>query len=124
MPPAAGDPFAVQELPGGHMVVARGGEGRCGEGKCGGAAGERGPARPARACENVSCYAVPAQEMSEAELGCAVAEEADCPLLLDVNNVHVNAVNFGFDPCAYSDRIPPARVAREDQAPHAGAGHR
>ncbi|HHQ41703.1 MAG TPA: DUF692 domain-containing protein [Chromatiales bacterium] len=70
------------------------------------------------AVENVSCYAVPAQEMDEAEFVCAVAEEADCLLLLDVNNVHVNAVNFGFDPYAYIDRIPPARVAYLHVAGH------
>lgn len=70
------------------------------------------------AVENVSCYAVPAQEMDEVDFVCAVLEEADCDLLLDVNNVHVNSVNLGLDPYAYIDRIPPARVAYLHVAGH------
>ena len=42
----------------------------------------------------------------------AVAEQADCGILLDVNNVYVSAVNHGFDPRRYIDAVPPARVAQ------------
>jgi uncharacterized protein (UPF0276 family) len=42
----------------------------------------------------------------------AVAEQADCGILLDVNNVHVSATNHGFDARRYIDSMPPARVAQ------------
>ncbi len=42
----------------------------------------------------------------------AVAERADCGILLDVNNVYVSAVNHGFDPRRYIDALPPARIAQ------------
>ncbi|TMN33617.1 multinuclear nonheme iron-dependent oxidase, partial [Pseudoalteromonas piscicida] len=42
------------------------------------------------AVENVSYYAAPGQEMSELEFTLAVLEEAQCDLLLDVNNIYVN----------------------------------
>lgn len=45
------------------------------------------------AMENVSYYAAPGQEMSELEFLLAVLEEADCKLLLDVNNIYVNSIN-------------------------------
>ncbi len=61
--------------------------------------------------ENVSAYARLPGEMSESAFVCAVLEEADCSLLLDVNNVHVNSVNFGFDADAYVDAIPRERIA-------------
>jgi uncharacterized protein len=48
--------------------------------------------------EHVSCYATPGAQMSELEFVNAVLDEADCDLLLDVNNVYVNSVNFGYDP--------------------------
>jgi uncharacterized protein (UPF0276 family) len=38
-------------------------------------------------------------------------QEADCLLLLDVNNVYVNAVNHGFDARDYLDAMPAERVA-------------
>jgi uncharacterized protein (UPF0276 family) len=43
--------------------------------------------------ENVSTYAMPGAEMSEAEFVSSVLAQADCELLLDVNNVYVNSVN-------------------------------
>jgi len=48
----------------------------------------------------------------EAEFLAELAERADCGLLLDVNNVHVSAVNLGFDSRAYLDAIPAHRVAQ------------
>ena len=50
--------------------------------------------------------------MTEWEFLAAVAEQADCGILLDVNNVYVSATNHGFDPIRYIDAIPPARVGQ------------
>jgi len=63
------------------------------------------------AIENVSCYATPGREMSEADFTRAVLEAADCELLLDVNNVYVNSVNHRYDAKAFIDAMPPQRVA-------------
>jgi hypothetical protein len=63
--------------------------------------------------ENPSTYIAFAHaEMSEWEFLGALAEHADCGLLLDVNNVYVSAANLGFDPLAYLDAIPRSRVAQ------------
>lgn len=62
------------------------------------------------AVENVSYYAAPYQAMAEADFIDAVLEEADCDLLLDVNNVYVNSVNHGFDAQRFIDGIPAAAV--------------
>jgi uncharacterized protein (UPF0276 family) len=48
------------------------------------------------AIENISYYAAPGQEMSEADFINAVLSEADCKLLLDVNNIYVNSINHGY----------------------------
>ena len=63
------------------------------------------------AVENVSTYLTPHAAMTELEFTRAVLEEADCDLLLDVNNVYVNAINHRFDPTAFIDGLPAARVA-------------
>ena len=61
--------------------------------------------------ENASLYlTAPGAEMSEPAFVRAVVEEADCWLHLDVNNVYVNSVNFGFDPLAYMQALPRERV--------------
>ena len=62
------------------------------------------------AVENVSYYAAPYQALSEIEFLRAVLEEADCDLLLDVNNLFVNAINHGYDAAGYLAAIPAARV--------------
>lgn len=62
------------------------------------------------AVENVSYYAAPGAEMSELDFLRAVLEEADCGLLLDVNNVFVNATNHGYDPFAFLAGLPAHRV--------------
>ena len=62
------------------------------------------------AVENVSSYLTPHAAMSELAFTRAVLEEADCDLLLDVNNVYVNAINHGFDPVAFIDGLPASRV--------------
>lgn len=70
------------------------------------------------AVENVSYYAIPGAEMSELEFVNAVLAEADCDLLLDVNNVYVNSINHGYDPDAYIAGLPLERVAYLHVAGH------
>lgn len=63
------------------------------------------------AVENISWYMrLGASSLDETEFLCEVLEEADCGLLLDVNNVFVNASNHGFDARAWLERIPLERV--------------
>lgn len=57
------------------------------------------------ALENASYYAAPAQEMSEAEFINAVLAKADCRLLLDVNNIHVNSINHAYNPIEFLDQL-------------------
>lgn len=70
------------------------------------------------AVENVSYYAAPGQQMREIDFINAVFAEADCDLLLDVNNIHVNAVNHGYDANAFLDALPGARIAYVHIAGH------
>jgi len=74
------------------------------------------------AIENVSYYAAipvaPAQALDEAGFINAVLERADCDLLLDVNNIYVNAVNHRYDPAAFLRRMPSSRVACYHVAGH------
>ena len=63
------------------------------------------------AIENVSAYLAPGKEMEETEFINAVLKAADCLLLLDVNNIYVNSINFGFDPVAYLQTFPAERIA-------------
>lgn len=69
--------------------------------------------------ENASFYvAAPISEMSELEFINAVVSEADCLLHLDINNVYVNSVNFGFDPHAFLRGIPGERIVYSHMAGH------
>lgn len=68
--------------------------------------------------ENVSYYAAPQQEMSELDFLCAVLDEADCLLLLDVNNIHVNSINHRYDADAFLRGIPGDRIAYGHVAGH------
>jgi len=70
------------------------------------------------AVENVSYYAAPGREMKEIQFLKAVLEEADCGLLLDVNNVYVNAVNHGYAPEDFLAAIPGERVVYLHVAGH------
>ncbi|NOZ02324.1 MAG: DUF692 domain-containing protein [Deltaproteobacteria bacterium] len=73
--------------------------------------------------ENPSYYAeMPGKEMSEAEFICEVVKRADCGLLLDVNNIYVNAVNHGYDPHAFIDSMPAERVLQYHIAGHDDSG--
>jgi hypothetical protein len=62
------------------------------------------------AVENVSYYAAPGREMDEIGFITAVLEEADCDLLLDVNNIYVNSINHGYDAESFLEALPAERV--------------
>ena len=73
--------------------------------------------------ENVSSYLTyNASVMPEWEFLAAVATEADCLILLDINNIYVSAFNHGFDPLAYLDGIPIDRVRQFHLAGHLNLG--
>jgi uncharacterized protein len=70
------------------------------------------------AVENVSYYAAPGREMDETMFLNAVLEEADCGLLLDVNNVYVNSINHGYDADEFLAALPGERVVYLHVAGH------
>lgn len=71
------------------------------------------------AVENTSFYVdSPISEMDEISFINAVLTEADCDLHLDINNVYVNSVNFGFDAYAFLDQIPAQRIVYGHLAGH------
>jgi uncharacterized protein (UPF0276 family) len=73
--------------------------------------------------ENVSSYVTYSDsQMSEWEFLSAVAERADCLILLDINNIYVSAFNHDFDPRIYLREIPPARVWQFHLAGHRNLG--
>ncbi len=70
------------------------------------------------AIENVSFYAAPGAEMTELDFLLAVLKEADCDLLLDVNNIYVNSVNHNYDATAFLAQIPGERISYIHVAGH------
>lgn len=71
------------------------------------------------AVEHISYYATPAgSQMAEAEHLCEVLDRADARLLLDVNNVFVNAMNHGFDARQFIGQLPLDRVVQLHVAGH------
>ena len=70
------------------------------------------------AVENVSYYAAPYQALAEVDFIRAVLAEADCDLLLDVNNLYVNSINHGYDAHAFLSRLPGERIASYHVAGH------
>jgi uncharacterized protein (UPF0276 family) len=70
------------------------------------------------AVENISYYAAPFQVMSEIDFITAVLEEADCDLLLDVNNLYVNAINHRYDAEKFLAALPAQRVSYLHVAGH------
>jgi uncharacterized protein (UPF0276 family) len=70
------------------------------------------------AMENVSYYAAPGKEMEEIDFLRAVLEEADCKLLLDVNNIYVNSINHDYDPVAFLQALPAERISYIHVAGH------
>ena len=73
--------------------------------------------------ENVSSYvAFRSSAMSEWDFLAALAAEADCDILLDVNNIYVSAHNHGFEALAFLDAMPRARVRQIHLAGHENRG--
>jgi len=70
------------------------------------------------AIENVSYYAAPGAELSELDFINAVLQEADCGLLLDLNNIYVNSVNHSYDAAEFLRGLPGGRVAYGHIAGH------
>ena len=70
------------------------------------------------AVENVSYYMPVAPELTEAEFISAVLDEAGCDLLLDINNVFVNAFNHRYEPKQFIDSLPLDRVVAIHMAGH------
>lgn len=70
------------------------------------------------AVENVSYYAAPYQSLQETDFINAVLIQADCDLLLDVNNVFVNAANHGYDARTFIAAMPGERIACYHVAGH------
>ena len=73
--------------------------------------------------ENPSSYVTFAdQSMSEWEFISRMAQEADCGLLVDVNNVYVSSMNHDFDPVEYLQNVPHERVVQFHLAGHTDCG--
>lgn len=70
------------------------------------------------AVENVSYYVSPGSELSEIEFINAVLDEADCDLLLDVNNIYVNSINHRYDAVEFLQSLPGHRLAYGHIAGH------
>lgn len=74
--------------------------------------------------ENLSSYITYSEDaMTEWEFLSAVAEKADCYLLLDVNNIYVSSYNHHFDPMDYLQGIPAERVWQHHLAGHENTGN-
>jgi hypothetical protein len=73
--------------------------------------------------ENPSSYVTFAQStMSEWEFLTRMADEADCGLLVDVNNVYVSSRNHDFDPREYLENLPHERIVQFHLAGHSDCG--
>lgn len=70
------------------------------------------------AIENVSYYTPVAAEMKEHEFINAIVAKADCNLLLDVNNVYVNAFNHQYNAVEFINQLPLSKVAYIHMAGH------
>ena len=70
------------------------------------------------AIENVSYYTPVAAEMTEIEFVSEIVEKAECKLLLDVNNVYVNAFNHGYDAREFIGKMPLDKVEYIHMAGH------
>jgi uncharacterized protein len=68
--------------------------------------------------ENVSYYTPVAAEMKEHEFISAIINESGCGMLLDVNNVYVNAFNHKYDPKEFLSKLPLDKVAYIHMAGH------
>lgn len=70
------------------------------------------------AIENVSYYAAPGQEMNEIDFIIGVLEEADCDLLMDINNIYVNSINHRYNAEDFMLALPVERVTHCHIAGH------
>ena len=70
------------------------------------------------AVENVSYYTPVNSEMDEATFINSIVEEANCQLLLDVNNVYVNAHNHNYNAQEFITKLPLDKVAYVHMAGH------
>lgn len=70
------------------------------------------------AIENVSYYTPVAAEMDEATFIKTIVEESGCKLLLDVNNVYVNAFNHNYDAKQFVGKLPLDKVEYIHMAGH------
>ncbi len=70
------------------------------------------------AIENVSYYCAPGARLSEIEFINAVLSEAQCDLLIDINNIYVNSVNHGYDPRSFMRDLPGECIAYGHIAGH------
>ena len=70
------------------------------------------------AIENISYYAAPGQEMNEIDFFNAVINEADCDVLIDINNIYVNSINHHYDAETFLKSIPAERIAYAHIAGH------
>ncbi|MEN9656772.1 MAG: hypothetical protein RL571_237 [Pseudomonadota bacterium] len=72
--------------------------------------------------ENASTYLEAKADLHEWEFISAILSEADCELLLDINNIYVSSRNHGFDPLRYLQSIPRQRIAYLHLAGHTDHG--
>lgn len=70
------------------------------------------------AIENVSYYCAPGKQMEEMDFVRAVIEEADCDLLIDINNIYVNSINHQYDAEEYLKALPGERIVYAHVAGH------
>ena len=69
--------------------------------------------------ENASYYTTaPGSDISEIEFINAVLDEADCDLLIDINNIYVNSVNHNYDPVDFMKGLPAERITYAHIAGH------
>jgi uncharacterized protein (UPF0276 family) len=50
-------------------------------------------------------FALPGQEMSEVQFFNKLMDRTGCKMLLDLNNIYTNGVNFGIDPYGFLDEL-------------------
>ena len=70
------------------------------------------------AIENVSYYAAPDQQISELDFTNEILQQADCKLLLDVNNIYVNSINHSYNSEHFLANLPTNRIAYGHVAGH------
>lgn len=55
---------------------------------------------------------LPGAEMTEAQFLTEIVERSNCGLLLDITNLHINAVNHNYDVCSFLEQLPLERVVQ------------